>query len=460
MRRFKKRSSDEDLRGTSHSQETEEYLAYIHHVQKTDTYAGVVLKYRCREDAFRKANGLWSRDNIQVRKWLAIPVDACEVKGRTCEPPATPSAQVDLLSKTPDATDPFGRDEQGMRDGFFSGGHTPSQHTAGDDEKSWTHVRWVSLDSCPHPVEVARVPRRALGYFPPRRKKSIHTISSTLSSPRASTDLPAVTVSDTTAAAAAILDSSPRSASSRRPSLLTTPTTPRRRLSSASTADDPRPAWMRRPGGVGSLGRHVRAPGPERDYFNTWTNKHLPGLNIDSLPSMSVMGSEIARFGFGSSKANMDSYDSSAIVESPFEDGRDADAATTGRSGGVGGGTGLDKAAAAVEGWLRGAFERARQPGLRTPVLGPRAGGGRGGVGEDVAAGDLIELADAGSEDGRQQNQHQQNEGSVWDTGGLLGSLGSSAFGSGAGSGRSATGTEGVRGRGRADVVAGNKKAD
>ncbi|KAK4146814.1 Arv1-like family-domain-containing protein [Dichotomopilus funicola] len=419
-RRFKKRSSDEDLRSTSENQETEEYLAYIHHVQKSDTYAGVVLKYRCREDAFRKANGLWSRDNIQVRKWLAIPVEACEVRGRPCDPPTNPSSRVDLLSKTPDATDPFGGDAQ-QTQGFFpnhSQDNRQEQTQVTDDNKPWTNVRWVSLDSHPHPVEVARVPRKSLGYFPPRRKKSVHTLS-TVSSPRVSSDLPNVAASEPAV-------DSPRSASSRRPSVLTsqrlaatTSNTPNRsRLNSTGSsasadAADPRPAWMRRPGGVGSMGRHVRAPGPERDYLNTWTNKHIPGLNIDSLPSMSVMGSEIARFGFHRSAETS----TVAIAESPFEDGRDA--SNTGKQQG----TGLDKAALAVETWLRGAFERARQ-GPLTPVLGPRGGGGRSGGGgvsggamiPDVG-GDLIELTDTGSDDGR----HNAAAG-AWETSDLLGS--------------------------------------
>jgi hypothetical protein len=389
--KFKKRNSDEIIRETPPSQETEEYLAYIHHVQPTDTYAGIVLRYRCREDAFRKANGLWSRDNIQVRKWLAIPVDACEVKGRPCNPPDNPSSTVDLLSRTPDTTDPFGRDKHGTEDGYFFNSRTEStmSHVGpGDNEKPWTHVRWVSIDSHPHPVEVGRVPRKALGYFPPRRKKSLHT-TSTLTTPRVSIDLPSVAVSE-----AAV--ESPRSGTSRRPSLLsnrptrspsygdaTSGSAPRSSLNS----DDAKPAWMRRPGGVGSLGRHVRAPGPERDYFNAWAKKHLPGLNLDSLPSMSVMGSEIARFGF----TRADDNTPAAIVESPFEEGRDA--ASTSRQG-----TGLDKAAAAIETWLRGALERAKQAPL-TPVLGPRR--------RSYASpppGDLIELTDNASDDGRHES--------------------------------------------------------
>jgi hypothetical protein len=456
--KFKKRNSDELLRDTSQqqSQETEEYLAYIHHVQATDTYAGIVLKYRCREDAFRKANGLWSRDNIQVRKWLAMPVDACEVKGRPCDPPTNPSSKVDLLSKTPDATDPFGRDTQPRHDFFSSptNGHSPDQNRTSDDDRPWTHVRWVSIDSQPHPVEVARVPRKALGYFPPRRKKSIHT-TSTLSTPRASTDLPNATVPDSA------VESPLSTASSRRPSLLSSRggSRTRNRLSSAESVSDPRPAWMRRPGGVGSLGAHGRAPGPDRDYLNSWTNKHLPALNLDSLPSMSVMGSEMARFGFGRSAGPAGGDGShhpsaAAIVESPFEEGRDAAASASRLQQGAG----LEKAAAAVETWLRGAFERARQ-GPLTPVLGPTGrgrvgGGGGGGVGGGgggmpEVGGDLIELADTGSEDGR----HEPS--GFWDSG-LLGSpVG------GSGSGRSpGQWASGVRGRGGAAALAGNKKAD
>lgn len=124
------------------------------------------------------------------------------------------------------------------------------------------------------------------------------------------------------------------------------------------------------------MGKNVRAPGPDMDYFNSWTKKHMPGLNIDSFPSMSVMGSEIARFAInGGGQAS--------IVESPFEEGRDL--SSPNRQG-----LGIDKAAAAVETWLRGAF--AKRPG--TPTLGPR---GR----PTQREGDLIELTDTNSDDGK-----------------------------------------------------------
>lgn len=443
--RFKKRRSDEDLRSSSAAQgeEADEHLVYVHLVQPSDTYAGIVLKYRCREDAFRKANGLWSRDNtyVQVRKWLALPVDACEVRGRPCEAPSYyNSRQVDLLAPTPDTAaaeldDPFAS---------TSNGKAPEQQPkqAADEERPWTHVRWVTIDSFTTPVEIARVPRKALGYFPPRRKKSLHTVSR-LSTPRGSLDVPHSISLGSEALDGPNIHSSPASTSSRRMSLLS---------GSRSVGDvtEHRPAWMLRPGGVGSLhGKNARAPGPERDYFNSWAKKHLPSLNIEALPSMSVMGAESARFAIGEAGTP---GRTSGIVESPFEEGRDVESLAKGGTQG----SGLDKAAAAVETWLRGAFAKI-PPG--TPVLGPR-GRGHGinhgqGAGHRELEGDLIELADTNSDDGR---------GGLGGVGGSLGDLldssllSSSVFGS---SSRSeGDGSAGLRGRGAASGGAKGKKAD
>ncbi|KAL1879355.1 hypothetical protein VTK73DRAFT_7086 [Phialemonium thermophilum] len=419
---FKKRRSDDDLRASAEAEESEENLVYIHHVRPEDTYAGIVLKYRCREDAFRKANGLWSRDGVQMRKWLALPVDACEVRGRPCEGPTPSGGEVDLLAPTPDATEPVNGDHRGAsahQDGFFS--LVTDRRSLGDEPKAeeqgapWTHVRWVSIDTFANPVEVARMPRKALGYFPPRRRTL--RSNSTFSTPRGSLDVPSIALGSD-------VIESPPSTSSRRPSLLSgarpvaqgysssTPGASRSRVGSGG--DDLRPAWMRHPGGVGSLGKNARAPGPDRDYLNAWAKKHLPGLNIDSLPSMSVMGSEIARFGITPDEQ-------AAIVESPFEDGRDL--ASSSRQG-----SGLDKAAAAIETWLRGAF--AKRPG--TPNLGSR---GRPAQRE----GDLIELADTNSDDGRAGTS---SEGAGFAE---LNLLGSPALGSSSRSGYSGSGT--VRGR-------------
>ncbi|KAB5540529.1 Arv1-like family-domain-containing protein [Coniochaeta sp. 2T2.1] len=409
--RYKKRRSDEDLRGSAavQSEGTEEHLVYIHHVQPSDTYAGIVLKYKCREDAFRKANGLWSRDNtyVQVRKWLALPVDACEIRGRPCEAPSYyNSNHVDLLAPTPEAT---------SQDDPFSAGKAPQHqppHTF-DEDRPWTHVRWVTIDNFTAPVEIARVPRKVLGYFPPRRKKSLVTVSN-LSTPRGSMDVPSV------ALGSEALDhtTSPGSTRSRRLSILSGTG-----ARSVGDLDNPhRPAWMRRPGGVGSL--HSKVRGPEKDYFNSWTKKHLPGLNIDNMPSMSVMGSETARIGFDDPVSGDTTGAAAGIVESPFEDGRELESVNRARGAS---GNGLDKAAAAVETWLRGAFAKI-PPG--TPVLGPRGrshAGSHSGQNLRQMEGDLIELTDTNSDDGRGLDN-------LLDSGllssGLLGSSGRSEGGS------------------------------
>ncbi|OTA90289.1 carbohydrate-binding module family 50 protein [Hypoxylon sp. CO27-5] len=385
--RYKRRNSDETPRSTNDST-VEDQLAYLHYVQPTDTYAGIVLRYRCQEHAFRKANGLWSRDNIQVRKYLLIPVDACEVKGRPCDPPNHYSQKVDLLATTPqpgDFTNPAAstsQSQQTLHDSYFesANGKSAGNPAQEDEEQPWTHVRWVKLDSIQEPVEIVRVSRRSMGYFPPRRKKSIHTASA-FSTPRHSLELSKAITNQSEG-----IDSPGRFSSRRQSSLsgaqptpasLGTSSSARSRVTSIGEGDAV-PVWMRRPGGVGSMGKSVKAPGPAKDYFNTWVNKRLPGFNIDSMPSMSVMGSETAHFGF-----NNATEEGPGIVESPFEEGRNA-ASSPSRNG-----IGLEQAAASIESWLRGAW--AKRPST------PRMGSHRKQT-DDL---DLIELTDTNSDDGR-----------------------------------------------------------
>lgn len=388
--KYKRRTSDDLGSSGGQDEAIPDQLVYIHHVQPTDTYAGIVLRYRCREDPFRKLNGLWSKD-IQLRKWLALPVDFCEVKGRASEPPSHLAGQtVDYLAPTPNTTS--ASQEDAVPDGDFFSSKGPSVSARNGlqaDDRPWEHVRWCSLDSFPQPVEIARVSKKAMGYFPPRRKKSLHT-TSTVSTPRQSLDNFAVAEGGA---------NSPEwdggSSSSRRQSVLSgrfghhgaagrsTPTSSRGRVDSGGA--DTRPAWMRRPGGVGSMGRNVRAPGPEKDYFNTWAKRHLPGIAIDEhVPSISVMGSESAHFGFNKQAQESDA---AALVESPFDEYQDMSASS--RQG-----SGLDKAAAQVETWLRGAF--AKRPS--TPKRGTSSTGRS--PWEAYGPTDLIELEDTNSDDG------------------------------------------------------------
>ncbi|KAI0444784.1 hypothetical protein F4803DRAFT_510478 [Xylaria telfairii] len=380
---YKRRNSDENIRSVSQPV-IEEFLVYLHHVQPTDTYAGIILRYRCMEHAFRKINGLWSRDNIQVRKHLLIPVDACEIKGRPCDPPSFHSRKVDHLAMTPQDSSVSNLDRsipgsQRLHDDYFGSfnGKTPEA-----DERPWSHVRWVKLDSLQEPAEIVRVKRTAVGYFPPRRKKSIHTVSA-LSTPRQSLELSKAASNNSEGF------ESPGGISSRRQSNISarptasslslgSPGSGRSRGNSLGQMEGV-PAWMRKPGGVGSMGRSVKAPGPATDSFSTWVNKRVPGFNVDSLPSMSVMGSETAHFGFSKT-----AEETSGIVESPFEDSCDAVAPAQNNMG-------LEQAAASIETWLRGAW--AKRPS--TPILGS--------LRKPVDDLDLIELADT-SDDGRTIN--------------------------------------------------------
>lgn len=377
--KHKRRKSDEL---TSHDLQAAEQLVYVHEVQPNDTYAGIVLRYKCREDVFRKANRLWSRDSIQTRKLLILPVDACEIRGRPCgSPTGDQGYETDFLAPTPSAIGGAPSTNETHSDSFFAELHSSASNANthceqdAEDDRPWTHVRWVQIETFEKPVQIARVARQSLGYFPPRRKRSVRTVSP-LSTPRQSSDLFNLPPSSNERPSHHRIDSS-----SDQPPVSGTPVSSCSRAGSETA--DTRPTWMRRPGGVGSMNSNVRAPGPDKDYLNIWAKKHLPGLNIDELPSMSVMGSESAHFGFG--------HSSPSIVEGPLEEGRDI--SSTSRQG-----NGLDRAAAVVEHWLRGAL--AKRPS--TPLLGNRSR--PTGSSSNQAVSDLIELMDATGEEDKPTN--------------------------------------------------------
>ncbi|KAE8444014.1 hypothetical protein EG329_001143 [Mollisiaceae sp. DMI_Dod_QoI] len=389
---YKRRSSTEEQRPGS-SQEDDFALVYIHHVQKQDTLQGVVLKYNCKPEVFRKANRLWPNDTIQIRETVVLPVDACAIKGRPCEAPS-PNMQnqgVDLLAPTPAIEDPpFSNGDTWLGASYSYNG--TSAERPEDDENPWIHVRWVLLDASPNskPTEIARMPRKTLGYFPPRRRKSQATLS-TVSTPRGSMEFPGIaqTISQSSNDILGSPTGTPRRTSNLgpRPSQpITTvgsyfppqrPSTRSRRESVGEAAD--RLGWMRGPGGVGTFAKNVRRPGPAQDGLNAWAKKHIPGLAIEG-PSSSILGAETAHFGFGDELAS--------IAEGPGTV-NGAAVAETGTGSGIGALTpgGLGNAAAAIEGWVR-------RLATRTP--GTPNGGGR------IETPDLIELLDGtGSDDGR-----------------------------------------------------------
>ena len=375
---YKRRTSSDDQRPSS--AQDEHTLVYIHHVQPTDTLAGVVLKYNCPKEVFKKANGLWSDGGLPFRKMVVLPVDACTVKGKSCDPPTDSPYGVDLLAPTPGVEDPP----------FLNGDSWPptsfnpetSAEPPEDNEHPWTHVRWVLIDSSPSskPVEIARMSRKALGYFPPRRRKS-GILNSALSTPRGSLDHnrlsllsqssndPSISTASTPPRRTSNLGSQPSQPGSVGSYFPNIQSSTRPRRESVGEAAD-RLGWMRGPGGVGTLGPKIRKPGPGNDGLNQWAKKHFALATIDS-HSISIMGTDTAHFGFSDELA--------AIAEGPMS-GISGTATPNGQN------MGLENAAAAVEGFFRKLIVNA--PG--TPRLGARA------------ESDLIELLDgAGSDDGK-----------------------------------------------------------
>jgi len=431
---LKRRTSLEEER--TRQDEEGDALVYIHHVQPNDTLAGVVLRYNCQPAVFRKANRFWPNDSIQIRKRVVLPVDACAIKGRPCDPPSPDGTGVDLLAPTPSIEEP-----PSLSNGTAE---WPAQSAAArlsgkskeveETEEGWTHVRWVLLDSSPttKPTQIARMPRKTLGYFPPRRRKSQTTMSTT-STPRVSTDL---SFSRSPGGSGTPMSGTPTrrmSNLSHRPNLSVTSVPgsyfpppgmsatnhnslpSRGRRDSAST----RTTWMTGPGGVGTLGPKVRTPGPAKDSMNSWMKKHLPGIAIDNLPSAYAQPSETARFGFSSS--NQD-FSQAAIASS------NAPPLSTGPNG-----LGIENAAAAVEGWIRRIAVKG-VPG--TPLGGAKASN----------EADLIELLDGtGSDDGHGGVGFELNPGA------RMAAVG--------GSGRQDLDGM-VRGRGRAGTRSGKGKSD
>ncbi|KAH0556834.1 hypothetical protein GP486_005375, partial [Trichoglossum hirsutum] len=264
--RYKRRTSD-DRRPTSFSvppdhergEPERDALVYIHHVRLNDTLAGVVIQFGCQMSVFRRANRLWPNDTIQSRKTVVLPVDACSVKGRPL-----PESTMDLLGEYDSSG---GRDYGGdsatswdspslsfpqTQDKENEAALMPPAHEHHEDPP-WKHESWVEIDGIPGKVEIARLPRKSLGFFPASRRKSISY--SDLDTPSASVDLPRCT-------------ESPSQVRSR---------------SGSHVAN----RVLHGPGGVGTLGAGVCIPGPAEDGLNRYIATHLPSV----LPQSSFEGS-------------------------------------------------------------------------------------------------------------------------------------------------------------------------
>ncbi|KAF2442942.1 hypothetical protein P171DRAFT_474258 [Karstenula rhodostoma CBS 690.94] len=367
--RLKRRNSDDRMSSSAPPGENEDRdaLIYIHNVRPQDTLAGITIKFNCQPAVLRKANRMWPNDSVQTKKTIVLPVDACGVKGR---PVAGPAAQQDddlLLgdwSNNPkDSSNglPNGWTSSRPRDSDTSSTFSPAVSNA-DSEPPWKHDSWVLLPSDKEPIEIGRMPRRELGFFPPARRKSL--VFSDASTPRASVDMPRSSTSTSTHSPTTSI-SRPRASST---------------LSTISAPYQGRPRntsgfHLHGPGGVGTMGKNVRSPGPGQDPLNKLFAAHLP--NVEPPPDQEYF--------------------------TPWAPGLlEADSGRAVHHGGSGtltpsGGAGLDlqEIGGAIEGWVRKVGTQASK--LLTEPSTPRQGKRSavpviGAVGGDL--GDVIELRD------------------------------------------------------------------
>jgi hypothetical protein len=273
--RIKRRSSDERLSVSAPPGENDDRdaLVYIHHVKPSDTLAGLSIKYNCQQAVLRKANRMWPNDSVQTKKAIVLPVDACGVKGRRVQGSDALPAEDLLLgeygdgssSKTPTA------DTQGLPNGWS----TPKMKDletnsalSSDVEPPWKHDSWVLLPNDKQPTQIGRMPRRALGFFPPARRKSL--AYSDASTPRASVDLPRSSTSTNSPSQPA----RPRASSTLSSSNLSSASNHSRQRSTSG-----RGGWdLHGPGGVGTMNRNVRSPGPAQDGLNKKFAQYLPNM--------------------------------------------------------------------------------------------------------------------------------------------------------------------------------------
>ncbi|KAF2662667.1 carbohydrate-binding module family 50 protein [Lophiostoma macrostomum CBS 122681] len=275
--RVKRRNSDDRTSASAPPGENEDRdaLVYIHKVQPSDTLAGITIRFNCQPTVLRRANRMWPNDSVQVKDTLVLPVDACGVKGR---PVAGPNADKDehLLVGGEDADNggenspslPVGwsTSKQGSEDHPTS----TSLHSNADTEPPWRHDSWVVLPNDTTPTEIGRMPRRALGFFPPARRKSLAFSDAT--TPPPSFDLPR---SSTSTNHTNSLANSPNQTAGKGRVMSRTDSLSGPQGRHRSTSNSFR---LHGPGGVGTMGRNVRSPGPAQDGLNKLFASHLPNV--------------------------------------------------------------------------------------------------------------------------------------------------------------------------------------
>lgn len=412
--KYKRRLSDDRASasappGAADDDGDREALVYVHHVSKADTLAGITIRYNINANALRKANRMWPNDTIQIRQTLLLPVDACAVKGR---PVPGPGEEIDLLGSESEALSSLQAEEVPAqpsltvqradildsasarhRANSASTQHTATTasvivvHPAGEISPAWTHDSWVMLPGHTRATEIVRLPRRAIAYFPPARRKS--NSYSDFETPRSSVDLGR--------GGGGGADGTAHAAGANHPAASPFRQTPprqntrgQRRLSSATNGYFP--SYLTGPGGVGTLDRGVNMPGPAQDGLNKMFAKHLPNVappkNQSELyqPGLPLFSDDPSAPSSGHGTASSSAYPGGA-------------------AGAGGSGMNLENMGGAFESWVRRLASKAatqfptaeRQHMARASVGTPSRG--VGGVGDLIEMTDDLENFEIGGDD-------------------------------------------------------------
>lgn len=286
--RYKRRDSNSDTSFSTSLDSSQDALVYMHKITRDDTLAGVIIKYNCQGESFRKVNRFWPNDNIQTRTHVLVPVDACSARGRKVDspylsqdlfdplPPSTPSTLEDSTSLSYEPPAQELKHKPTVSSTLTS--EPISFVTPSSEEVTFSHDSWVVLPSFKEPIEVLRVPRRALSYFPRARRKSNSTLATVSpgSTPKTSFDTLRHPPSHA-AQISASLNASPV----RRPALQARLNSGRKRSASTTTSTNSFADSLRGPGGVGTLSglrTEIARPGPGEDPLNKNFAQYLPDL--------------------------------------------------------------------------------------------------------------------------------------------------------------------------------------
>lgn len=444
---FKRRTSDDASASGSVDATAEEEgdaLVYVHHVQVADTMAGVALRYNCEVPVIRKANRMWPNDHIQVQKTIVLPVDACGVKGKLCDAPnaAQVEKEEDLLGDDTEALSmyegvisPFSSttsNNQPSRSSqepssTESQNASPSVNSTNAEVPPWKHDSWVLLPGFSTPIEIARLPRRHLGFFPRARRKSNTYSDLGTNTPKTSLDFSRTASSPASTSKVA---ASPRTSVNTNRSSLAPPSSSSSRRRSNS---QPFVSLLHGPGGVGTLDRTAMVPGPAQDPLNRILGPHLPNVEPPAYQTVYTPWLTPAE-GDLDELISVNNYRRRGV--------------------GVEGWAGMEwqDVGGAIENWIRRTAKKAATA-LESSSSGATKDKGAAAVGAGSGLGDLIELVD--SFEAVDEGQEESGQGNLL----YMGLGGSSCMGS-SGSAVGSEGRDGVRGRSMGRSMGKSGKAD